>query len=222
MNHLFGFGFGFGLGYGFGFGFGFVATESTDRAGKQWNNKSLSLSANADLARLSRLYTSLVSASQITAQTPIYAIGMSQGAGFTSVFAQAFANAGYPVAAIAPSHGPIPAVVRNQGGLTVPALFALGANDPIVDDAQVERQVFQVAAAGVAVELHVEPETNLTPARFLRVPAIESGLNHLPALAAISIAQQQMLRDEIDVVLAVHQYSATYASQTVAFFDARC
>jgi hypothetical protein len=29
-----------------------------------------------------------------------------------------------------------------------------------------------------------------------------------------------MVRDEVDVVLAVHQYSATYASQTVAFFDA--
>ena len=55
-------------------GYGFVSTESTNRTTKQWNTQNLSLTSNADLARLSRLYASFVSTRQITSQTPIYAI----------------------------------------------------------------------------------------------------------------------------------------------------
>ncbi len=229
-------------------GYGFVSTDSTDRTSKQWDTTNLSLTTNVDLARLSRLYTSFVTAAKITKQTPIYAIGMSRGAGFASVFAQAFKNAGYPVAAIAPSHGQIPIAVRAAGGLKVPAFFALGANDTVVDNNQVIRQVQQ---SGVPASYVVEPETNLTASRFLRVPGIDqptadaifttltsAGLwnaaGHrlkpidtvvaaLPTLhypSSVGPQQKQMLLDEINVVLAVHQYSATYASQTTQFFDA--
>ena len=231
-------------------GYGFVSTSSTNRTAKQWDNASLSLSANPDLARLARLRASLVAVGRITNQTPIYAIGMSQGAGFASVFAQAFENAGYPVAAIAPSHGPIPFVVRASGGLAVPGLFALGRNDPVVDNAQIVAQVAQVAQSGVPTELHIEPETLLRPARFLRVPgidsatadavfsaavtaglydpsghrlvsigAVEAAFPDLPLPASLTVDQKRMLVDETEVVLAVHVYSATYANQTVAFFD---
>jgi len=47
-------------------GYGFVSTESTDRTSKQWDTASLSLTDNPDLARLSRLYASLVSSGRIT------------------------------------------------------------------------------------------------------------------------------------------------------------
>lgn len=232
-------------------GYGFVSTSSTNRTAKQWDNGSLSLTNNPDLARLADLHASLVASGSITDQTPIYAIGMSQGAGFASVFAQAFANAGYPVAAIAPNHGPIPAAVRLSGGLHVPALFVLGKNDPIVDNAQVARQIAQVAQSGVPTELHIEPETLLSPARYTRVPGIDSDtadaifsaavaaglfdtaghrLVSIPAVeaafpqlhlpASVTADQKRMLLDETEVVLAVHVYSATYATQTVAFFDA--
>jgi dienelactone hydrolase len=232
-------------------GYGFVSTESTNRTTKQWDTSSLSLSANPDLARLARLYASLQASHAISATTPIYAIGMSRGAGFASVFAQAFKNAGYPVAAIAPSHGQIPISVRASGGLTVPAFFALGANDPMVDNAQVVAQVHDVAANGVPASVTIEPETALQSARFLRVPGIDgptanaifqvlvdAGLwdsgghrrvdiptieSRLPTLtypANVTTDQKLDLRSEIDVVLAVHEYSATYASQTVAFFQA--
>ena len=105
-----------------------AATNSTNRDTKQWDTSSLSLTTNPDLARLTRLWASLRADGSVTDQTPIYAIGMSRGAGFASVFAQAFENAGSHVAAIAPSHGQIPASVRLSGGLTVPAFFTLGAN----------------------------------------------------------------------------------------------
>ena len=232
-------------------GYGFVSTDSTDRTSKQWDTSSLSLTTNADLARLSRLYASLLADAKITHQTPIYAIGMSRGAGFASVFAQAFKNAGYPVAAIAPSHGQIPIAVRSAGGLDVPAFFVLGANDTIVDNTQVIRQVQAVQQRGVPASYLVEPETHLQSSRFLRVPGIDqptadaifttlttAGLwnsagTRLESIAAVEAAlstlhypsnvspqQKQDLLDEFNVVLAVHQYSATYASQTTQFFDA--
>jgi dienelactone hydrolase len=232
-------------------GYGFVSTESTNRTTKQWDTSSLSLTTNADLARLSRLYASLETSHAITASTPIYAIGMSRGAGFASVFAQAFENAGYPVAAIAPSHGQIPVSVRASGGLTVPAFFALGANDPMVDNAQVVAQVHDLQTNGVPASVTIEPEAALQATRLMRVPGIDgatantifdtfvdAGLwdraghrlvsidtveSTLPALtypSNVTAGQKQQLRSEVDVVLAVHEYSATYASQTVAFFDA--
>ena len=97
---------------------------------------------------------------------------MSRGAGFASVFAQAFETAGYPVAAIAPSHGQIPASVRS-GGLTVPGFFTLGANDPVVDNDRVVAQVEDVVAAGVAATYSIEPGTALQASRFLRVPGVD-------------------------------------------------
>jgi dienelactone hydrolase len=231
-------------------GYGFVSTESTDRDSKQWDTSSLSLTTNPDLARLARLYASLQSRHLITSTTPIYAIGMSRGAGFASVFAQAFENAGYPVAAIAPSHGPIPFVVRATGGLTVPSFFALGANDPIVDNDQVVAQVEAVAARGVPASVTIEPEHALQATRFLRVPGIdgatanaifstlvdaglwdsaghrrariatvESKLSTLTYPSNVTAHEKVQLRGEIDVVMAVHEYSAAYAVQTVTFFD---
>jgi poly(3-hydroxybutyrate) depolymerase len=232
-------------------GYGFVSTESTDRTERRWNNVDLSLTGNLDLARLQRLYLSMIADGRMTSATPIYAIGMSEGAGFASVFARSFKDAGYPVAAIAPSHGPIPVAVRNRGGLTVPAIFALGANDPIVNNSAVINQVFQVGQTGVPVAAYVEPETALTSARLLRVPgidgatagaivaalvsaglydasghrvastgAVDAALPTLALPASVSADQRKMIIDEVEVVMAVHNYSATYWSQTIAFFDA--
>jgi hypothetical protein len=232
-------------------GYGFVSTESTNRSSKQWDTGSLSLTGNPDLARLSRLHAQLVSSGAITSSTPIYAVGMSRGAGFASVFAQGFENAGHPVAAIAPSHGPIPIAVRASGGLTVPASFSLGANDQVVDNNQVVAEVHELQRRGVPAEIFIEAETNLSPVRFLRVPGIDgdtanatfstlidAGLwssegrrlvsiakvsSTLPTLhypSSVTGGQREMLFDEINVVMATHQYSATYAAQTVSFFDA--
>jgi hypothetical protein len=135
--------------------------------------------------------------------------------------------------------------------LKVPALFALGANDTVVDDQHVEVQVALLAASGVPTALYVEPETALTATRFLRVPgidtttanaivapavsaglydaaghrlvgpaAVDAGFPPLTLPASVTADQRKSLAEEIDVVMAVHVYSATYATQTADFFDA--
>jgi hypothetical protein len=140
--------------------------------------------------------------------------------------------------------------VLASGGLDVPAFFALGANDQVVDNSRVVSQVRELQQRGIPADVVIEPETNLSPTRFLRVPGIDATTANtifsklvdarlwnasgrrlasiatinatLPALdypSSVTGEQKQMLSDEIDVVLAAHQYSATYAAQTVSFFD---
>jgi dienelactone hydrolase len=232
-------------------GYGFVATESTDRIQKRWNNTNLSMVTNPDLARLARLHAQLVDTTAVDSDTPLFAVGMSRGAGFSSVFAKAFSDAGYPVAAIAPSHGQVPLVVRAAGGLETPAFFALGANDTVVDNDEVAAQVADLDAAGVPVELRVEPEIALRPSRLQRVDGVDGAearavfdalvaeglytaagirlqpintvLAAAPGIAmpaSITTAQRRDLLDQLNVVLAVHEFSATYAAETADFFTA--
>ncbi len=59
-------------------------------------------------------------------------------------------------------------------GLTVPAFFALGANDPVVDNDNVIAQVANQKTRGILTECTIEPETDLTTARLLRVSGIDN------------------------------------------------
>jgi len=56
--------------------------------------------------------------------------------------------------------------------------------------------------------------------RLVSINTVESTLPTLHYPATVTPTELQSVQDEIEVVLAVHQYSATYANQTVAFFDA--
>ena len=55
---------------------------------------------------------------------------------------------------------------------------------------------------------------------LVSIPAVQAALPSLTYPANVNSVQKQLLRDQVNVVLAVHEYSATYALQTVAFFDA--
>ncbi len=156
-------------------GYGYVSTDSTDRVNKQWDRDDISLTTNPDLARLARLHAYLVATDAIRSDTPILAIGMSNGGAFTSVFTTAFAAAGYPVRAAWVSNAPITAAVRVAGGLRVPTIFTVAANDSVVSTPQIVRQRAELAAAGVRTALYTQTEASLNPQRFRRIPGIDAG-----------------------------------------------
>ncbi len=56
--------------------------------------------------------------------------------------------------------------------------------------------------------------------RLKSIDSVQAALPTLHYPANVNSDEKQMLFDEINVVLAVHQYSATYAKQTTQFFDA--
>jgi len=153
-------------------GYGYVATTSSNRSTRQWDNTSLSFDQNEDLAHLARLHDDIVSSTAVDSSTPIFAVGMSNGASMSVVFAQAFADAGYPVAAAAAFNGPVPASVRRDGPLTVPTLFHLSENDTTVNNDRIRSQHEALVRRGIDSRLITSPELPLVP-RFTRIPTVD-------------------------------------------------
>ena len=230
-------------------GYGFVSTSSTERTGdKRWNAADASLTTNPDLARLARLQSNLVATTPLEAGTPLVGIGMSNGARFVTLWGQAWKNAGYPVKAIWASHGKTAAPFDRAGQLTVPVVFSTSENDFTVPDvarsyvvahnggtpsefytshernlnaAQYERipgidmdksrQIFySLVASGVwdGQGKRTEPDVQQAAARAQAAP--------LPASVA---PQRQEIDTESFLTLAIHQFTAEYAEQVIAFFD---
>ena len=144
-------------------GYGFIATESTLRTGnKRWNVFDPSLTTNADLARLVRLHDHFVDTTAITAYTPLVGIGMSNGARFVSLWGQEWADAGYPVRAIAMYMGTIAPPVETTGGLSVPTFFVAAANDSTSPPWPIAVDQATTAAQGTPSELIVAAEQPLS------------------------------------------------------------
>ncbi len=155
-------------------GYGYVSTDSTDRVNKQWDLASVSMTANPDLARLARLRAHLVATQAIATTTPLVAIGMSNGGAFTGVFVTAFAAAGYPVRAAWISNAPVTAAVTGAGGLHVPTVFTVAANDSVVNTPRIASQQRDLAATGLRSALYTQTESQLDPVRFRRIPGVDA------------------------------------------------
>ena len=233
-------------------GYGWVATESTERTGdKRWEVVNPSLTTNPDLARLTRLHDELTATTGVEVTTPIFGIGMSNGARMVTLFGQTFSDAGYPVAAIAPFMGTAAPVVRQGGGLDVPGIWVLAENDTVTDNAQIVLDQAANATSGATSQLLTKVEEPLLSARFTRIPAIDDGeaevirsalegtggwnedgtrvlpiddliplvldLNLPPSFGATSA----QVRNQIQAMLAMHQFVGLYRTQVADFFDAQ-
>ena len=233
-------------------GYGWVSTESTERTGdKRWNVFDPGIASNPDLARLTRLHTRLVDETEVDETTPIFGIGMSNGARMVTLFGQVFANEGYPVAAVAPFMGEAAPLVNLTGGLTVPAFWVIAENDTVVDNDAIRADQAANAATGAASTIVVKREEALTGFRFLRIPAIDAtestairtalvasgvwdeqgrrvvAIDEVPgALAGLRVppsfgASDADVRDQIQVILALHQFTGVFRVAVADFFDAR-
>lgn len=231
-------------------GYGWVATESTERTGnKRWWVFDSSLATNPDLARLTRLHGELVASTDVTNDTPIFGIGMSNGARMATLFGQSFADNGYPVVAVAPFNGRAAPSVKVSGGLTVPGFWVTSVNDTTAPPAGVIEDQLASATLGTTTQLVTKTEEPLLPVRFTRIPAIDideaiaitealiaTGIwdedgnrvldldTSLQLLEALSLptnfgATQAQLRSQIYAILAVHQFVGLYRESLVNFFD---
>lgn len=231
-------------------GYGFVSTESTERTGnKRWNVFDPSLTTNPDLARLTRLHQHVVDTTAVADSTPLFGIGMSNGARFVSLWGQEWADAGYPVASIAMYMGTIAPPVSGSGGLTVPTFFVTAANDFTVPPGPIIADHDTTAASGTPTELVVAQEQPLSSGRFPRIPGIDGpeaeatfqaliatgawdaqGRRLAPIDQAVALASTAQLpasvgpeRNEIAnqcaLVLAVHQMRGDVKGAVGDFFD---
>jgi dienelactone hydrolase len=233
-------------------GYGWVATESTQRTGdRRWNVIDPDPAQNPDLARLARLHDRIVDDTDVTAETPIFGIGMSNGARMVTLFAQVFADSGRPVAAVAPFMGRAAPAVKAAGGLRVPAYWVIAENDTTVDNAVIEADQRANAATGVESRLVRKAEEPLLAARFTRIPQIDAeeaeairaaleatggwdadGVRVLPVdevesrVAELTVprsfgAPANEVRAQAQAILAVHQFVAFHKYGLADFFDAQ-
>lgn len=231
-------------------GYGWVATESTKRTGnKRWYVFDASLSTNPDLALLTRLHADLVANTGVTGETPIFGIGMSNGARMVTLFGQAFADAGYPLVAVAPFNGTAAPSVNVAGGLTVPGFWVTSENDTTVLPADVIADQQGSATMGVPTRLFTKPEESLQPIRFTRIPTIDpdeavliyealqgtgawdaDGERQLDLTTTAQLINQLSLptgtgatpsqvKNQIHALLAVHQFVGFYRVPLADFFD---
>lgn len=233
-------------------GYGWVATESTSRTGtKRWDVFDTDIATNPDLGRLSRLHETLIAETGVDATTPIFGIGMSNGARMVTLFGEVFADEGYPVAAVAPFMGRAAPAIQLTGGLTVPGFWVIAENDSLGDNDAVRADQEANAANGVDSSLAVKREEPLLAARFTRIPEIDEeeaeairtalvatggwdddgnrlvAIDEIPALLeGLTLppsfgASAAAVRSQIQAILAEHQFVGLFRVAVADFFDAQ-
>ena len=120
---------------------------------------------NPDLERLFALYRSLIDDGRITARTPVFTHGMSNGGGMAVFFGIASAANGHPVAAIADYMGPLPAAsvhYVNAGAPVPPIFLVIAGNDALVDGDNQRMAARWLQERGGHLEVHEIPERPLS------------------------------------------------------------
>jgi hypothetical protein len=231
-------------------GYGFVSTESTLRTGtKRWAVTDPSLSTNPDLARLERLQAAMIATTDVTPDTAILGVGMSNGARMVTLFGQSFADAGYPVVAIAPYAGRVADPVTSAGGLTVPSFFVINVNDQTVDNAAITTNYEATVANGTPALLTTKYEEPLLDLRFTRIPGIDeaeaelirqtfedtgvwdpAGVRVVDIEPAIDLlvdvdlprsvrSDRGAIRSQVQALLGLHQFTSLHRVPLADFFD---
>lgn len=148
-------------------GVGYVVTDRSEPGGgAQWDDSTLPLAENADLARLARLRDSLIETTPLTESTPVISSGFSDGGAFSIFFARVMTDEGWPIAALLP---------HSAGGATLPLPdVPVWATANEHDDPNVQANgpalVEDMAAAGNPAVYVFTEERPLTPEVFLRNP----------------------------------------------------
>ena len=164
-------------------GIGFVATESDNRQTGQWDTSTASGAANVDLQRMDALYQEVIATTEITASTPIFAMGFSNGGSFSGIFGQYALEQNWPITGIFPH-------LSGCGtcyGSPVPVAYVEGENDP---QSSIDSVISDHRDRGIPAEHFVAPELVLDPLYFTKNPAVsdersESTFNDLVALELI-------------------------------------
>lgn len=154
-------------------GYAVVVPESEQRAKpRQWDNARKA--DNPDVVRVSSLIDAMASSGAITASTPIYVMGMSQGGGVAGLIATMLAASGKPVRAVG-VYCSGASSYYGSAQYSLPTTFALMANDSVANKpADVAANADALEARGVDVELHTQSAGRVCPTRFTRIPGIDA------------------------------------------------
>ena len=155
-------------------GYAVFATESTDRLGnpnapKQWSNGG-TVASNADVRNIQAMLASFRTQGFITATTPVFGVGFSQGSSFTSIIASLLAFKGNAL-------GALPGLTPAINTTLSPTYWMAARQDTLADRTRLQQCVSNyqlLRGRGIPARLMVHEPFPVTPNRFWRIAGIDS------------------------------------------------
>ncbi|MCY7348218.1 MAG: hypothetical protein LH614_18655, partial [Pyrinomonadaceae bacterium] len=225
-------------------GFAVVALDSNNRVDKQWDNTN-NPPNNVDISNVRAMIDSFVARGLMTAATPVFSTGMSNGGAFSPRVAYALQ---FKAAAVYCAQGGAYINLTN-----VPTIWNVAQNDGNenvgANGNNASLTFFRILAArGITARHNVHLASPLYPQRFARIPGLtladsqiifdglknndfldrENYLRQNPAISnwqsvipAIYAPYYQAIRSQLDVSFAEHEYFSDNDGQVIAFFNAR-
>lgn len=152
-------------------GFAIVALDSYDRYERKWDSNPIA-TENVDMRRVAALRNQLIAEGKMSAQDPVYVVGVSGGGVFASLWTQeAQDTLGFPIDAagffISPGN------LDSMAHFTVPTIFAAAANDEVFSPSAPLTAYNYLLMNGVPTQILIAEPTPLYPARFWRIDGLD-------------------------------------------------
>ena len=227
-------------------GFAVVSLDSVDRVNKTWDPTTVvaNPAANADVRNIQQLIAALTTQGLMTAATPLFASGHSDGAGAALRFA-------FLLGWKASHQSCVPGVAQIAQATTVPGIWTMAQNDNIEDpqrDAKALDNSNALAARGIVSQYILVAPSAVYPGRFTQIAGLTKAdsqaiYNSLKAaslldandyqvrdpnlvdfVAVIPAAYQSFGKDIVDqlfVAYTAHKFSSATNRRVLAFFEAR-
>lgn len=217
-------------------GFAVAALDSSDRINRQWSGGNTL--SNPDIVNVRALLDLLRSRGDISAQTPIFCEGVSNGGGFCS---RAAALLGFRALALVIATGIDPALVPTPA----PTIWSLAERDSILAAGfatTANTYAETLRARGIAAEVTVQAPFAVPATYFTRIPGVDGDLaaaihlslrnagvldamhqvvtlNASPVVPAGAAPHVAAIADLLAAAAAEHQYVASTTHRVLHFFS---
>ena len=136
-------------------GYAILAIDSADRVNKQWDLNP-SPASNSDLGAVEAILTAFRADGQMSAATPVYGVGMSQGGRFATLAGYTL-NMNASAIWVGAGHEQIMEITN------VPTMWCLADHDPIIDREEAHAQYSQLLDRGVDALFYIHSPAPLYP-----------------------------------------------------------
>lgn len=165
------------LNYAVAKGYAVLSTESVDRITGglppwQWSNNT-TINGNPDIQNINSILNSYIGQGKISATTPLFGVGFSQGSGFCSIIA---ALKNFNANALGATPG-INAVIAQT---LSPTYWMASRQDENADPLRLEKCIANyntLVSRGIDAALHIHEPFPVTPNRFWRIEGMDSILS---------------------------------------------
>lgn len=227
-------------------GFAVASLDSANRVDRQWSTDQTA--GNPDVINLQDLINRFISQGRITAATPLFVLGQSNGGAFTPRAAHLLKLAGNNIkgAAVFCSQGS-----AFSGQTTVPTMWNIVQNDEILgaSGTQGAFTAYQaVFGRGIAAEIKVNIPSPVFPQRFARIPGISlsdsqtifnslknnayldhnnyllenpQSSNWASVIPTAYNAFRNDINDQLNACFTAHEFFSDHDSRVLAFFNAQ-